>query len=168
VSLFFWDASALVKRYTVEIGTETVNAMFADLPRHDMATTPWGYAETYSILLRRLNGGTLDRESFAAAVTALQVETIESSDFGFLTISDVDVFASISTMRKHNLNATDAAILTVLLRYARSTGDADCVLAAADKRLLRAADEEALITINPEHVPAEDVSAFLAVLSRTE
>jgi hypothetical protein len=56
----FWDASALVKRYLLESGSDTVNALFAAVPRDRMVTTPWGYAETYSVLLRRLNGGILD------------------------------------------------------------------------------------------------------------
>jgi hypothetical protein len=42
MALLFWDASALVKRYTSEVGRETVNALFAIAPMRDMATTPWG------------------------------------------------------------------------------------------------------------------------------
>ncbi len=35
----FWDASALAKRYYREIGTETVNAIFAEVVVDNMATT---------------------------------------------------------------------------------------------------------------------------------
>ena len=31
--LFFWDASALAKRYTAELGSEVVNHLFDDIPR---------------------------------------------------------------------------------------------------------------------------------------
>ena len=54
-----WDASGLVKRYYEEAGRTTVNAVFAAVPSRDMFVTPLGYAETYSILLRKHNGGIL-------------------------------------------------------------------------------------------------------------
>jgi len=41
MALLFWDASALVKRYFVEVGSETVDALLASAPRHELATTPW-------------------------------------------------------------------------------------------------------------------------------
>jgi len=166
MAFLFWDASALVKRYFVEIGSDTVDAIFAAAPMHDVATTPWGYAETYSILLRRLNGGDLDAASFATAVTALQAEVVDSLDFGLLSISDTVVFASILWLRRHSLNATDAAILTILLEQVPLLPPEaqPCVLVAADHRLLRAAAAEGLATLNPELMAAADVPDFLARL----
>jgi hypothetical protein len=68
-------------------------------------------------------------------------------------------------MRRHNLNATDATILTMLLDFVPHlpAGDA-LVLVAADTRLLRGAVAEGLATLNPETVAAADVPAFLASL----
>ena len=162
----FWDASALVKRYTAELGRDTVNALFHAVPPLTMATTPWGYLETYAILVRRLNGGIIDLPSFTAAVTALQTEVVHSGDFGLLPIGERAVFASVATVRVHNLTATDAAILTALLGHVRAlpAGGSACVLVASDRRLLRAAHAEGLATLNPEAVPAADVPAFLARL----
>lgn len=162
----FWDASALIKRYTAEAGRETANALFHTVPPLAMATTPWGYLETYAILVRRLNGGVLDLPSFSAAVTALQTEVVHNGDFGLLPIRDSAVFASVATVRHHNLNATDAAILTALLEHVGSLpdGGSDCVLVASDRRLLRAAGAEGLATLNPEALLAADVPAFLASL----
>lgn len=74
----FWDASALSKRYFGEVGSETVNALFDQVPMSDMATTPWGYLETYSILVRRFNGGAVDLPTFTAILSALQSETGDS------------------------------------------------------------------------------------------
>ena len=72
MAILFWDASALAKRYAPELGSDTVNTLFDRSAAHEMATTPWGYAETYSILLRRLNGGIVDPADFVIAVTAIQ------------------------------------------------------------------------------------------------
>ncbi len=130
-----------------------------------MATTAWGYAETYSVLLRRLNGGTLDLPTFTAAVTALQAEIVGSPDFMLLPMDDSVVFASIALLRKHNLNAADAAVLTALIEYLQTSpiSSPACVV-AADQRLIRAANAEGLKTLNPEALAVADVPAFLASL----
>jgi predicted nucleic acid-binding protein len=166
LAALFWDASALVKRYFLEAGSETVDALFDATPSQEMATTPWSYAETYSVLLRRFNGGVLDLSSFAAAVTALQNEVAGNPDFGLVSISDEAVFASIAVMRQHNLNATDAAILVTCHDFARlrQANAVPAVLIAADQRLLRAALAEGLATLNPEQLAAHEVPAFLARL----
>ncbi|MDQ2686446.1 MAG: type II toxin-antitoxin system VapC family toxin [Armatimonadota bacterium] len=161
-----WDASGLVKRYYDEEGRETVNALFAVVPTPQMATTPWGYAETFSILLRRHNSGVLDRAAFTDAVTSLQAEVVTAPDFRLLSITDALVFTSLSLMQAHNLNATDAAILATYLNFQRSQpADAPTyLLVAADQRLLRAGAAEGLAGLNPQFVPAATLPAFLAGL----
>jgi predicted nucleic acid-binding protein len=166
MALLFWDASALAKRYFGEVGSDTVNALFASLSSQEMASTAWAYAETYSMLLRRLNAGSLTPVAFTTSVTSLQAEVVNDPGFGLLPIDDAAIFASIFLMRKHNLNATDAAILTMLLDYVQSLPPVSriCVLVAADRRLLRAADAEGLKTVNPETLAVADVPSLLAGL----
>jgi predicted nucleic acid-binding protein len=166
VAVLFWDASALGKRYFGEVGSDTVNALFAHTHPDDMVTTPWGYVETYSILLRRLNAGALDSATFSTVVTAMQREVAQNPGFAFLSIDDAAIFASIPTMRAHNLNATDAAILTLLLEHSRTAppGSPRIVLVASDHRLLRAAQLEGFAVINPETLPAADAPSLLAGL----
>ncbi len=130
MALFIWDASALAKRYTAEIGRETANALFDNLSMSEMASTPWGYAETYSILLRRLNGGMLNLQSFSSSVSALQSEVLINVEFTLFTIYDESILRSTGIMQKHNLNATDAAILTVVLEIAKAS-DAPVIVVVA-------------------------------------
>jgi hypothetical protein len=40
--LLLWDTSALAKRYFVEKGSATVNAIFAQVSPQDRAFTLWG------------------------------------------------------------------------------------------------------------------------------
>src|SRR2546426_186486 len=79
------------------------------------ATTPWGFAETYSVLLRRYNEGSIDLPTFLAMTTSLRAEVVDGGNFSFVPIDDGMIFASPLMMQRHNLNATDAAILTMLL-----------------------------------------------------
>jgi hypothetical protein len=164
MALLFWDASALVKRYYPEIGSHSVDRLIVDRSAHSMVSTPWGYAETYSILLRRFNGGVIDLATFTGAVSALQTEVVQNPDFGLLTITDAHVFSSIETMRRHNLNATDAVLLTLLVEFSRSPGAPSCVLIASDHRFLRAAASVGLPTLNPETLVPADVPSLLAAL----
>lgn len=164
--LLFWDASALVKRYTEEVGSDMVDAIFAAVPISSMVTTAWGYAETFFILLRKLNDGRLDQPTFAAATASLKSEVIDSPDFGFFGVDDAAVFATLPLMQRHNLNTTDAVLLVVLLRHAQAlpVGAPQLVLVAADKRFVRAAEAEGFKTLNPELVPAADLPTVLASL----
>lgn len=165
VAVVFWDASALAKRYTEESGRDTVDALFANATASQMVATPWTYAETYSILLRRYNGGVLDRRTFTGAVTLLQAEVVHDPDFRLLTIADATVFASLALMRAHNINAVDAALLAAYLGASQiSSAATPGLLVTADQRFERAARAERLPTLNPQTLAAADVPAFLAAL----
>ena len=158
--LYFWDASALIKRYFAETGSDAADELFARVPLTDMVTTPWGYTETYLLLVRRRNEGILPLPDFVAAVTALQAEVVQSPDFRFLPVSDDAVFNSVNVIETHNLNATDVALLLTLLEYQVISGD-ECVLIACDRRFLRSAEAESVKTINPQLVAASEVAELL-------
>ncbi len=155
-----WDASALVKRYGEERGTETVEALFASRPSPAMLTTYMGYAETAAILRRNLNRGDIDRPAFLRAVRLLQNDVLLDPHFELVSINDTDVLAGMALTDRHNINSTDAAILAAYLRCAQA--QSSCLLVAADRRRLRAASTEGLPALNPETLPAADVPALLA------
>ena len=161
-----WDASALAKRYAPENGSEAVDAIFIHIQPSQMVTTFLSYAETFSLLLRKQNRGDIGTPAFRTAVSSLQAETLDSQTFNLLTITDGSIIRGIEFMQRHNINASDAAILAAYLRYAltQPVSAGPCVLIASDQRLLRAAAAEGLATLNPEVVPPIDVPALLAAL----
>lgn len=162
----FWDASGLAKRYTVETGSDVADALFMAVPVSEMLTTVWGYAETFSILVRKLNDRRLDRPTFNTAFVALREEVIDSQDMGFLIVDESAILAGLSLMQTHNINSVDAALLATLLRYVNALPypAQACILVAADQRLLRAANAQGVPTINPELMSVADVPTFLANL----
>jgi predicted nucleic acid-binding protein len=164
--LLFWDASALAKRYVPESGSDTVDVLFASMPATQMIGTVLAYAETYSTLIRRHNRGSISPSAFIIAKTAVRNEVVNSRDFVLLTVDDAAILAGVTLMEQHNLNATDAAILVLVLRYIRAlpAGAPTCLLIAADHRLLSAAHAEGLTTLNPEAVLATEVPTLLASL----
>lgn len=160
--VLLWDASALAKRYTEETGSATVQALFDAVPMSQMITTIWGYAETFSILLRRRNQGVISARAFVEASSALKRELIDGPEFKILTVDDTAVLAGIDLMLKHNLNATDAAILAMFLRVRRALIADFLILVAADQRLMRASQHEGLTIIEPERFTVDDVAKLLS------
>ena len=165
VPILLWDASALVKRYSVELGREIVNAFFTISPRPGMVTSFWAYTETYAILVRKKNDGRIAATDFTAAVSALHKEVLAADDFELISIDDETALNSIPIIVKHNLNSADAAFLTSCLQYTREFhAGQTCVLLASDKRLIRAARSEGLAVLNPEAVVHADLPNVLATL----
>ena len=91
----------------------------------------------------------------------LRADLFGGLQFRILTVTDADIISSITLILRHNINATDAALLGTLLRYSQTTGET-CVFIAADKRMRRAAQAEGLSTLNPELMALADVSTFLS------
>jgi predicted nucleic acid-binding protein len=166
--VLLWDASALAKRYAPEMGSDTVDALFAAVPTTQMVSSSVSYAEIYSILLRKFNRATIDRVAFDTAKSSLRAELINDPDFVLLSIDDTAFYSGIALMEAHNLNATDAALLILFQSYIQTfapDSGMTFLLVAADDRLVRTARTEGLQAISPETLPAADVPAFLAALS---
>jgi hypothetical protein len=165
--VLLWDASALAKRYAPEVGSDTVDALFAAVPTAHMVSSSVSYAEIYSILLRKFNRAAIDRTAFAVAKSSLRAELINDPDFVLLSIDDTAFYRGIALMETHNLNATDAALLVLFRSYIHSfASDSGMtfLLVAADERLVRTAHAEGMRAVNPETLPAANVSAYLALL----
>jgi predicted nucleic acid-binding protein len=152
VNSFYWDASALAKRYAPEIGTPLVNHLFTYVTPDRMLCLIIGISEVISIFVRKKNAQLITPEAFSQALMDFRTEVIEADAFKLISVEDTLVFASHSLIEKHALNATDALILRSTLNVAtmlRSVGN-DIVLVTSDHRLLRAAQTEGLQTFNPE------------------
>jgi len=160
--ILLWDASALAKRYVQEVGSDIVEELFARVPFSQIAVTIWGYSETFSILLRRRNGGVISQSVFTEAVSALDEEFVVHQETVLLAIDNSAVFDGIDLMLKHNINSADASILAVFLRYV-SKSVLPCIMIAADQRLLRAGEAEGLAVINPETASLADISSMLSL-----
>lgn len=161
--VFLWDASALAKRYAPETGSGVVNRLFAEAHPCNSATTVLGYAETFSLLLRKRNRRDLDERTFIAAVSVLQAEIIDNDAFAVLNIEYEDVLGGIEIIQRHNLNASDAAVLVTFSRFAQWSAQT-CFLVASDQRLVRAAEREGFQTLNPETLSAEALRRIIGGL----
>ena len=150
---FYFDASALVKRYIPETGSGEVNFIFAHVSRERLICLAIGAAEVFSICVRKRNDGRITSHQFEQAVGYLSREVIDIES-GFETISAHNslIWSSTDLMDRHSINSVDAILLRSALDVAASFrhGNDQLVLVASDQRLLRAAREEGLPIFNPE------------------
>jgi predicted nucleic acid-binding protein len=149
---FYLDASALAKRYVVEQGTFVVNHLFRCVARDAMMCLTLGTLEVLSIFVRKKNASTIPHAAFNQAMTDFRSEVIDAANFTKIPAPDSLVNAAAPLVAKPSLNATDAVILRSVLDLVatlRATGDA-LVLVTSDQRLLRAAQEEGVLTSIPQ------------------
>jgi predicted nucleic acid-binding protein len=160
----YFDASALVKRYTVEVGTDRINEIFHLLSASRMRCSVLGALEVVSILTRKRNDGRIDQQVFLQARKAFRAEVFQAEEFSVITVNDSLVLASVDLLEHHNLNSTDAIILRSALDFQQTLQAANdtVMLCASDKRLVRAAGQEGLLVVDPEQETMEYLRQLLA------
>lgn len=150
---FYFDASALAKRYTDEVGSDKIDFFFDNVPLERLSCLTIGAMEVFWICVRKRNDGRITNHQFERAAALLRREVINSqSDFKKISVPDSLVWSSMDLIETHSLNSVDALVLRSALDTAtelRSIGDR-LVLVASDQRLLRAAHAEGLQIFNPE------------------
>jgi predicted nucleic acid-binding protein len=163
MNYFLFDGSALVKRYLPEPGKPLVDQLFSAVARARLLCLMLGGAEVAAALVRRRNAGAISATTFGAAMIDLRAEVLDAADFTKPAADNPIINASIPFLDKHSINATDAVVLYVALQLAaqlRAARD-DLVLVASDRRLLRAAQAEGLLTFDPENQTQAELDALL-------
>ena len=160
---FFWlDASAYAKRYVAEKGTHLVNHLFSLIPLERMVCLFQGGGEMIFVFVRRRNESKITAIRFNLIREHFETEFIERDEMEQIFPTEDQMTDSWDLIEKHSLNSTDAILLQCALdrvNELRIAGD-NLVLVSSDKRLIRAAMIEGLLTFNPE----TDSQAALDVL----
>jgi len=166
VILLYLDASAWSKRYTEEDGRQVVDLLIEEAAAHSeirLISSVLSYAEVISAIVRFRNRTALPDERFEDSVKRVGID-----EAGFLLLPlPEDAFRSgTALIVRHNLNATDAALLWTLhdlQQASQTTGPGMRIwLVAADKRFLHAAAAEGLACLDPEVSSPREVRELLA------
>lgn len=161
----YLDASALVKRFRHEIGSEVVNDTMDRVSTHNprrLVVSSLTTLETLSILNRRRNDAQIPLPEFLRSLRGIIREIRTFSHY--LVIDDRLVLTSVIHTIKHNVNSADAIHLAVplSLRDALQQHAEDLVCLAADQRLVRAVREEGIVVIDPERDSITQARAVIA------
>jgi predicted nucleic acid-binding protein len=163
MNIFLFDGSALVKRYVAEPGKALVYHLFTRAARERLSCLMLGAGEVAAALVRKRNGGLISPADYSAAISEFRTEVLDAADFGKPPIDNNLIAASIPLLDKHAINATDAVVLQAapqMIPTLRAVGN-DLVLVACDRRLLRAAQAEGLLTFDPENQTQPELDSLL-------
>ena len=163
----YFDASALIKRYFLEDGTELVNELFHQLPVEQMTCAVIGILEIISVLVRKRNDGRLSPKLFTQAMVELNQEIIEAAAFPIASVDDDLILSALDLIAQYSINATDAIVLRSCLNMQgalQNKGDR-LVLWSCDKRLIRAAQYEGIEVFDPEIETKANLQTLLSTSS---
>jgi hypothetical protein len=122
-----------------------------------------GATEVAAALVRKRNAGLITPLDYAVAMANLRAEIIDAADFLKPTTDNSLISTSVPLLDRHAINATDAVVLQaglLLVSQFRAAGN-DLVLVACDRRLLRAAQAEGLLTFDPETQTQAELDALI-------
>lgn len=150
---FFWlDASACVKRYIVEDGTSLINHLFTSVSLDKMFCLLEGVGEIISVIVRIKNRGGITTEGFNQTKRLFHDEIIHRDEVELVLPTQEQIVTSWGFIERHSLNSTDAILLQCALDRVSTLlpNGVNLILVSSDKRLLRAAQNEGLLTFDPE------------------
>jgi predicted nucleic acid-binding protein len=160
---FYFDASALAKRYVPEKGSSLVHAILDGVSHNRICLVSTAIGEVVSILVRKRNAATISAAYFGQAYADFEGEILRSADIKKVSVTNRLALSSLPLIIAHSINSNDAVTLWSALAIARRLrkGGDDMVLIASDQRLVRAAQAEGLSTFNPESQDQAALAAFL-------
>jgi len=142
--VIYLDTSALVKRFVLEAGSSQIQNLLTEA--RPVACATIGYVELYSGLTRRHREGAFSPLEYRRVCRRFEVD--------WMSVVKVELGAEIlnsarGLTQRHGLRAFDGVHLASALGLQSATGE-PVTFVAADQRLLRAAADERLVTLNCE------------------
>ena len=148
MKIYYFDSSALVKRYHSEKGTETVDKIINELEKGDESVISYfTILEIVSALRRKLKNKEITKKVFDMAIATFLSEVTEY--FSVRPIDEQILSIATNLVIEHGLKAADSLQLATAKEIVDFTGKS-VVLIASDKELLDTAASEKIKTIDPE------------------
>jgi len=150
MALYFFDSSALVKRYVHEHGSVWVRETTASPRGHLIHISLLTVAEIASALARRQREGSLSTSERDRLFGAFLVDCARS--YLLLRVEEDVIQHAVSLVNRYPLRTADAIQLSTALLLVQTLRDAHfdpVVVASADDRILQAASLEGLSVENP-------------------
>jgi predicted nucleic acid-binding protein len=139
---YFFDTSALVKRYHVEEGSEKIDEIFND-PEGIFAIASITIAEFTSVFARKLNEGVISENDLRICLSEFSKDMISS--FGIVDLGRNHINKSVPLIIKHNLRTLDSLQLAAFLDLSHLNP----IMITYDDALLNATLKEGFQAIRP-------------------
>ncbi len=145
--IYFFDSSALVKRYINEPGREKVNLLIGSASL--VAVSRLAYPEILSALTRRRSTLNLTDKEFVILIEAFKTdwEQLAIFDMDNETMQYVD-----GVISQHHLRGADSIHLSTAI-WLKKHINAEITFVTSDRELLSAARKERHQTLDPQEFP---------------
>lgn len=143
MAICFFDASALVKRFHKEHGSDLIHEIIEN-PDNTLVIASITLSEMTSAFRKKTNTGVINEDELQKILSEFSLELVNK--FVILDIERNHIHVSQDVIVKYNLRALDGIQLAVLL----SLKNVNPLFVCSDKRLLTAAKEEGIKVLNPE------------------
>ncbi|HLF28005.1 MAG TPA: type II toxin-antitoxin system VapC family toxin [Anaerolineae bacterium] len=151
---YYFDSSALVKRYVAETGTAWVNRVCAASSGHTIYTVRISGAEIVSALFRRAQAGAFALSDAQAAAASFKADF--ASHFQIVEVTTRLVDNAMALAERHHLRGYDAVQLSAALELQTiraSLALPTVTFVCADTKLNLTAVAESLSIENPNAYP---------------
>jgi predicted nucleic acid-binding protein len=152
--VYLLDASALVKRYCFEKGSEQVNLLFARVAHTLFFISEITILEVLSIFQRKKNDRRIGQTEYDQAMIVFGKEVITNSEIMKLPFQVQPLQTSARFLHQYQLNSVDAVLLkeTLALKSQAQLEEKQVTLVTTDLRLASRARAEQVFVINPEEL----------------
>lgn len=144
MKFYFFDTSALAKRYHKETGSDNVDGIF-DQKDRTIVISNITITEMISAFKRKENAGEIDFETMELLVSKFFADVL--AEFVVLELTNEHIKESIRLVTERNLRTLDALQLGTALEI-KGVG---CIFVSADKNLCETARDEEMQVMNPEY-----------------
>ena len=150
---YFWlDANAIAKRYVTEKGTPIINDFFTCVSADRIICLFDSMDEARFVIAKKRNEGNITQSEFHQAIQQFEDEVVNSTEVTQVHATVNQKEAARQLIHNYPINSSDAYILQCALDKAnqlRAIGD-DLILVSSDKKLIKATQNEGLLTFDPE------------------
>jgi len=147
LSGYFFDSSALVKRYHNEPGTQKVDEII-EHPEADLVISSLAISEVTSALHRKRQERKISDELLTDLLVAFYNEVL--SKFTVISLDDSLIPPSIDLILRQNLRTLDSLQLAAVLSIFELLPEGECTFVCADQKLSEVAEVEGVAILNPE------------------
>jgi predicted nucleic acid-binding protein len=151
MTAYFFDSSALLKRYVTEAGSNWVRELANPAAGHILIVSRITFVEISSALARLQREGTFSTQDIETAIHAFQAHW--ETQYQVVEIDNAVTQLASRLLFRHPLRAYDSVQLASSLKlwsvFSRQTPPAPYTFVCADIRLLAAAKAEGLTADNP-------------------
>jgi uncharacterized protein len=147
--VFYFETSALLKRYRREPGTEVVNLLLREKRDEDLFVTSHLTVLEISSVAARLMAGKVIRRSQYENLLAKFAQDLRNHDFVILPLTSSLVSEAIAVLNQRPLKSGDSIHVATALRAEKSVSSDSFLVVSSDREVLAACLKEKLLVLDP-------------------